>query len=421
MKSVLQVIGSITGILFFTASVVFLWARSGQLADEKLVQTKTYAAPPASPDRDTFRVMTYNLGHLAGTTDDGTVDRPDSLFSTNMDQAVDIIRRANPDIVGLQNVDFSAARSGYVHQLDTIATRLGFASAAQAVNWNKQYVPFSHGRPVVQFGRMVSGQGVLSRYPVRRHARRVLARPPQSFWRDAFYPNRLVQVTVISIGGWPLVVMNVHFEALDTATREEQARTVNALYKRLAQQGFPILLLGNFNGLMPTVELATPSDDDTIELLLKGTELRPALSPEETYITGNSSLGTYPADNPRRKLDYIFYRPQSIIQTNAETWCGGTPQSKNASGSPAAHQPQNRSTPTAVKGPTRSQDGGVPISTVEASRPHRDSVANASGNALPSDHCAVTMTFLLPRPKDMLPKKRIPGDKLPSLDSLMSP
>jgi endonuclease/exonuclease/phosphatase family metal-dependent hydrolase len=420
MKNALQVVGSITGILFLAASALFLWARSGQLTDEKLVQMKTYAAPPASPDRDTFRVMTYNLGHLAGTTDNGTVDRPDRLFSANMDRAVDIIQRVDPDIVGLQNVDFSAARSGNVHQLDTIATRLGFTSAAQAVNWNKQYVPFSHGRPVVQFGHMVSGQGILSRYPTRRHVRRVLARPPQSFWRDAFYPNRLVQVTVIGIGGWPLVVMNVHFEALDTATREEQARTVNALYERLAQQGFPILLLGNFNGLMPTVDSAAPNDD-TMELLLEGTELRPALSPEETYVTGNSSLGTYPADNPRRKLDYIFYRPQSIIRMNAETWCGNAPQSTNASSSQAAHQPQNGRTPAAVKGPPRSQDGSVPVSTVDASRPHRDSVPNASGNAPPSDHCAVTMTFLLPRPKDMLPKKRIPGEKLPSLDSLMSP
>ena len=100
-----------------------------------------------------------------------------------------------------------------------------------------------------------------------------------------------------------------------------------------------------------------------MEILLRGTSLQPALSPEGARLTGRS-VATYPAPDPDYKVDYIFYRPRLIAPVDATTHCG------------------------------------------DASPPLR--------------HCAVSMSFLLPRPLDELPEKRIPDDKLPSLDSLMT-
>ncbi|MFB6099132.1 MAG: hypothetical protein ABEK84_08505, partial [Salinibacter sp.] len=114
-------------------------------------------------------------------------------------------------------------------------------------------------------------------------------------------------------------------------------------------------------GPSPT-DLRQFTNDETMKILLRKTTLKPAFS-EGAYVTG-TSLDTYPADNPRLKIDYLFYRPRRIIPINSKVWCGPSP------------------TP-------------------------------------PSDHCAVTMSFLLPRPKKRLPDERIPDSKLPSLDSLM--
>lgn len=368
MKRTLQVAGSIVGVLLLGTALFFLWASSGRLSEDELAQTKTYPAAPASPERDTFTVTTYNLGYLSGMTNNEPVVRPDSLFHANMEQAVGLLRQMDPDIIGFQEIDFGGARSAHVHQLDTIATRLGYAGAAQAVNWDEQYLPFPYGWPAVHFGRVLSGQALLSRYPIREQVRTELIRPPQPFFRDAFYLSHLAQMAVVDLGGTPLIVINVHLEAFDTATREEQARTVNNLYRLLARQEIPILLLGDVNSVMPAAlpgmvpeQRRRFADDETMELLLEGTDLTPAIS-EEAYET-DPAPNTFPAANPTRKLDHIFYRSRFITPVDTEIRCG-------------APQP-------------------------------------------PSDHCAVALSFTL-SPPEAQADEAMSVETLPPLDSLLS-
>jgi endonuclease/exonuclease/phosphatase family metal-dependent hydrolase len=241
--------------------------------------------------------------------------RSDSLLAANLDQALGLLRRAAPDLIAVQEIDYGAARSGYVQQLDTIAAQLGFAEAAQAVNWDVRYLPFPYGRPAVHFGRTVSGQAVLSRYPIEQHHRYVLARPPQSFVRDAFYLDRLAQVAVVDVGGRPSAVVNVHLEAFDADTRERQAETVNRLYDRLAATDLPVLLLGDFNSPLPD---SIGSTGRAVELLLADTDLRPVF-PDSS---GRPLPGTYPADAPTRTIDHIFYSPAHFTVAARRVQCG---------------------------------------------------------------------------------------------------
>ncbi len=314
MKRTLQVLGGFIGVLLVGMVAFFLWASSGRLPDEDLAQIRTYAPAPDTTAPDTLTVTTYNIGYLSGMTNNRPVVRPDSLFYANMDQVVHFFRRVDPDVAGLQEIDFGGARVAHVHQLDTLATRFGYPAAAQAVNWDERYLPFPYGRPAVNFGRTLSGQAVLSHFPIRRHLRNVLPRPPQPFFRDAFYLDRLTQIVLLNVGGRALGVINVHLEAYDTETREEQARIVNALYDRLAEQGLPVLLLGDFNSTFASPELAGASradPDSTMHFLLDGTALRPAAGP-----------ATYPADAPTRRIDYIFYPPRFFDPTDTQRWCG---------------------------------------------------------------------------------------------------
>jgi endonuclease/exonuclease/phosphatase family metal-dependent hydrolase len=299
-----------------------LWASSGRLAEEDLAQVRTYAPAPDTTAPDTLTVTTYNIGYLSGMTNNEPVVRPDSLFAANMDQSVRFLREVRPDILGLQEIDFGGARVGHVHQLDTLATRLEYPAAAQAVNWDERYLPFPYGRPAVHFGRTLSGQAVLSRLPIQRHTRNVLPRPPQPFYRSIFYLDRLAQVAVVDLGGRPLVLINVHLEAFQVGTREAQARLVNALYRRLADSDIPTLLLGDFNSQLRRPEEA--SQDETMRLLLDDTALRPAV----TSSPGDAGHATYPADAPTRRIDYIFYPPRFFKSVGAQRWCGApTPPS----------------------------------------------------------------------------------------------
>ena len=322
------------GVLLVALLLFFFWASTGRLSENQLTQLRHYPAEPASGTPDTVTVTTYNIGYLSGMTNNKPVVRSDSLFVANLDQAVGLLRRVDPDVIGFQEIDYGGARVRHIHQLDTLATRLGYATAAQAVNWDERYLPFPYGRPAVNFGRTISGQAVLSRHPIRQHVRRVLSRPPQPFFRDAFYLDRLAQIAVIDLGGRPLVVVNLHLEAFHTGTRAEQARQVRALYDTLAARDIPTLVLGDLNselsverGVGSRSENRAETDagarqaaDETMRTLLDGTPLRPAF-PDSTDRTG-SPPATYPADAPDRKIDYILYTPDLFTPVDRQIQCG---------------------------------------------------------------------------------------------------
>jgi endonuclease/exonuclease/phosphatase family metal-dependent hydrolase len=294
--------------------VFFFWASASRTSPDERAQTKRYAVSPTTAAPDTLTVTTYNIGYLSGMTNNQPVVRSDSFLRENMAQALRLLREADADLIAFQEIDYDGRRSGYVHQLDTIATRLGYAAAAQAVNWDKRYLPFPYGRPAVNFGPMLSGQSLLSRYPLRQHDRTVLPRPPQPFYRAAFYLHHLAQIAIVDLGGRPLAVMNLHLEAYDIATREEQAREANALYDRLVAAGLPVLVLGDINSVAPASHPALPPDqrrkfanDETLPLLLNDTDLR-SVFPDSTY-QSDAPPTTYPANAPNRKIDHIFYPP----------------------------------------------------------------------------------------------------------------
>ena len=315
----------VTSSILLALAAVFFWASSGRLSEDELAQTKQYDAPASSTAPDSLTVTTYNLGYLSGMTNNEPVVRSDSFLAANMQEALALLHRTTSDVVAFQEIDYGSGRSGYVHQLDTLAARLNFATAAQAVNWDKRYIPFPYGRPAVHFGRTLSGQAVLSQFPIRQHQRVALSRPPQSFVRDAFYLDRLAQVVLLDLGGRSLAVINVHLEAFHAATRAKQARRVNAIYDQITAQGLPVLLLGDFNsplpdstsGRLPTDPRQAAAADSTMRLLLAETALRPTLPSRHPHFSG-----TYPADAPAQKIDHIFYPPAFMTPVDRKIRCG---------------------------------------------------------------------------------------------------
>lgn len=304
-----------------------VWASSGSLPAAALATTTTYEAPAAAP-ADTLTVVTYNIGYLSGMTNNRPVDRSPALYARHMDAATRMLDSLRADVIGFQEIDVGAARSYDVHQVDTLARRLGYHAAATAINWDERYVPFPGAwyDPSDHFGAMRSGQAILSRYPIRQHERVVLP-PMGTFDRygpllgrlaPALYIDRLAQVAVIDVGPatGPLAVINVHLEAFDAPTRERQAQSLREVVRRY-QEAYPVLLLGDFNTPLPVDET-----EATLSTLLDGTGFRPAF-PDSVLAT--APPGTYPADAPVRKIDHIFFEEGEVTPVEAFV-VGGTPQ-----------------------------------------------------------------------------------------------
>lgn len=360
MTRTLRNVGIIAGTLLLAGLLLFFWASSEYRSENTFADRQTYSEAPVSPNQDTFTVMTYNVGQFKTTSgDEGT-------RAGNVSNGIELIRRARADVVAFQDLDFSEANSP--QPLDTIASRLKYAEAARAITWNERYIP-PFADQSANIGPTVSGLAILSKFPIRRQSKKALPRSRTFFVQDAFSPTPLAQIVAVGIGGWPLLIINAHLDASDVKAREKQARTLKELYARVARQGFPVLLMGDFNSPMPSALSALPreaqrtyADDKTMEILLDGTDLQPAIS-EGAYVTGRP-INTYPAGNPTLKMSHLFYRPRLIVPVNAKTWC-------------------------------------------------------KTSSPPPSDHCALTMSFLLPRPDGELPEAELPDEAFPSLDSLI--
>ncbi len=318
MKRLLK---SLLGFLFLAiagAGAVLFWAHTGTLSATELATITVYPGMTAESPPDTFTVMTYNIGYLSGMTNNRPVDRTERLFSDNLAAAKRLMERVNPDIAAFQEIDFDSERSFGVNQLDALAIAGEYHAAAAVVNWDKHYVPFPSINPYYHFGRILSGQAVLSRFPVAAHERYTLERPPTPFYYDAFYLDRVAQIVRVD-AGVPILVINVHLEAYDAETRNRQAAEVFTLYQRY-KGDYPVLLLGDFNSIVPQ-ERAFMSDslraasvqDHAAELFIKEPSLEESfLGFADANSASFEARYTFPSDVPETGIDHIFYTKDRI-------------------------------------------------------------------------------------------------------------
>jgi endonuclease/exonuclease/phosphatase family metal-dependent hydrolase len=309
----LTILAILLFVLILAFVIFYFWASSGTQPRDKLSEIITYTDTPAPPGtQEIFTVMTYNIGYLSGMTNNQPAARPDkAFFDKNMETFLQLLEEIQPDVIGFQEIDFHSKRSHYVNQLKTIAEKAQYKYAAKAINWDKRYLPFPYWPPSLHFGRILSGQAVLSRWPILSTERIVLSKPKSKpFYYNAFYLYRLIQVVKIKIGSRNLVILNVHLDAFDRENRENQAKRLLDIYHSF-KDDYPVLLLGDFNSIPPDApqkkdfpdEPATDfRNDKTIQFFLEDPGLKAA----------EITTFTFPTNRPTRKLDYIFYNHDKI-------------------------------------------------------------------------------------------------------------
>jgi len=303
MKKALQfIMFLLIGILLFII-VFFFWASSPNYSLEDYSKTITNNYTQKIETDSVYSIVTYNIGYLSGMTNNKAIAKPKSLFENNLKKVKDEFKSLNADLIAFQEIDYASARSFYTNQQNEIA-KLGYNYVAKAVNWDEKYVPFPEYPFSMHFGEMLSGQSIISKYPIKDHQRIVLERVKDNpFYRDALYLERLAQIATVTIEDKEVVLINIHLEAFDKPTRIGQLDFVIDLFNRYKTTN-PTILLGDFN--------SNPDDDSPAINQLFALEG-----------IGNAAFGelydyTFNTANPNKRIDYIFYTKKSIEMVDSK-------------------------------------------------------------------------------------------------------
>ncbi|WP_026999727.1 endonuclease/exonuclease/phosphatase family protein [Eisenibacter elegans] len=310
MKVFVRFILSLLLVGMLSVTTFYFWGSAGKLSEAELTQTYVLPNAQTPTQSDSLVLVSFNIGYLAGMTNNLPLPRTQAFVDSNMLHVKSIFKHLKPDVVGYQEIDYGGRRAFDNNQSEVIATRLGFGYRADAVNWDKNYVPFPYAvNPALHFGRVLSGQSVHSRYPILSHKRIALQKVKNApFYYNAFYLDRLAQVVELQYGRDTLVLINVHLEAFDGPAREAQTEELLNIYRSYRPEQRPVLLIGDFNSNAPTEAYRQSADyERVIDLILAEPTLASACVPE---LFSQREQCTYPADKPDVHIDYIFYNPK---------------------------------------------------------------------------------------------------------------
>ena len=302
-------------VLLIAFVVFYFWARRPLYNEAEYSKIIEFSDNRGAEIQDTFSIATYNIGYLSGMTNNLAVDRPQSLIQSNLEKAVMLLKDKKPDIVAFQEIDFKSRRTFDINQMVQLGKLTSYNSSAMAVNWDKQYVPFPYWPFKYHFGRMLSGQAVLSHSAILSNDFVVLPKPESNpFYYNDFYLERLAQVVWIPTKKDSLLIINVHFEAWDGPTRELQADIVMDIYNEYEQNN-PVILLGDFNCTPPFAVNAFP--EKTIEVIMSHPSISMVIT-EEEYNIDPEHYFTFNSEEPNIKIDYIFYNNKYLDCLDAD-------------------------------------------------------------------------------------------------------
>lgn len=282
--------------------------RAGRLARVPGAADAVILAGPRAPlVGPTLRLVVWNVHWGAGDTLADARRFDGDAIRWTLDSIGAEIRRARADVVALQEVDRLADRSARVDQLEHLRDATGLHHAAFVTTWDAGWVPYPlNALPHRQYGRVLSGQAVLSRFPVVSNARLALPQP-RAYGRvhNHFYLHRCIQEVTLDLGARRrLSLLNVHLEAFDQRNRRLHARRVA---ERMAALPGPALAVGDFNAVPPESAQRHGFYDEP------HTDMRGDDSIEVLRATGWTELGagafTFPAGAPNRRLDHMFAHP----------------------------------------------------------------------------------------------------------------
>jgi endonuclease/exonuclease/phosphatase family metal-dependent hydrolase len=210
-------------------------------------------------DSGKIRILSYNIRNARGMDE-----------VVNYDRIAGVIRRIDPDCVALQELDSATERSQGKVVLDELAKRLGmYASYSSSIDY--------------QGGKY--GIGILSKEkPLRKE---IVSLPGSEEKRS---------LLVVELPGY--VMCCTHW-SLRQPDRLSSVEVVEETIRKYTTK--PVFLAGDLN--------ATPESPEIAELA------------KTWEILNDPSRPTFPSDNPRNCIDYIFFKKNSLFRITVLQTC----------------------------------------------------------------------------------------------------
>jgi endonuclease/exonuclease/phosphatase family metal-dependent hydrolase len=240
---------------FIIGILLFSWSCSNPNTDKDNASQRT------------IKIMTYNIHHA------NPPSKPDLI---DVDAIANVIKKENPDLVALQEVDVFTSRSGKnLHQAKAIADKLGmFYFFTKALDYQGGFY----------------GNAVLSKYPILDS---LLIDLPALSERDA--EDRVWAGVRVQIEGNDLWFGSTH---LDYKTQENNLHQSTILLNNLKNIPIPVIIGGDFNVTNSSQAIA--------------------LFDEQFRRTCTEDCPpTIPQINPTKEIDFIMYRPKNSFSTES--------------------------------------------------------------------------------------------------------
>lgn len=211
-----------------------------------------------------LKVMSYNIHHCNPPSKDGWID---------VNAIANVIKKENPDIVGLQEVDINTARSGTINQAAELALKTGLTSYyfAKAIDYDGGDY----------------GVAILSKYPLSDMKTYQL--PMDNNMQGE--PRVLATATVILPGGKKITFGCTHLDAQRNDTnRVLQIKKINNI---VTDAQLPMIIAGDFN-----------AEEESEVIRILDSQFKRTCKPCKP---------TIPATSPRKAIDFIAYKAQGAF------------------------------------------------------------------------------------------------------------
>lgn len=285
---------SVAGLLFIGLGP-YLYSRLAASSRICRIYSDSDTTPRASNfDPDSLSVVIFNIAHGRGPVD-SNLEEGGQQKRERIQRIAEFLQQTDADIIILNEVDFSSTWSGHQNQAQAIAAAAGYPFRGEQRNLDFRFI----------YGSWKFGNAILSRFPISSST--VIDYPPVRWWepylvgkkRGAMFSVKLPNDQTIN-------VVPVHLEHRSEEARFESA---NNIIEAVSQNKAPTVVGGDFNST-PTGMSGTRSVEglgNTIDLLNRSELLNgPTLE-------GTDNDFTYPSDEPRIAIDWIFTTQNSEL------------------------------------------------------------------------------------------------------------
>jgi len=267
-----------------------------------------------------LKFVSFNI-HFGIGLDIKTKKTEKHNYIKRLTEIANILKSINADVVFLQEVDFNSIRSSNIDQSKFLASLAGYNFIAKSPTLKKK-IHLSFNKII---GNIEHGLCILSKYPIENNENIVFEYSNEfPFFVKWLYDPHGAQKCCIKIGKTKINVINLHLEPWGQYTRENQMKMIK--YYWLENTNIPTIIGGDFNALSPHAKKNgyymqdapwfidkakwNIKNDITISTLLNAgfKEADPTI-----LSLKNSKNYTFPSNNPKEKIDFIFAKKKIRI------------------------------------------------------------------------------------------------------------